>query len=245
MVGTAVDYLVRACLRPDALDAPGSAAGGAFDLDQRPEFEERARPAARDAIERIRLLDPCRRTLDASEWAELCRMCLVLTRFEQVFRTGAQENVVRVVLEAFRKVTSHRIEDLGVAMASRATVEDLARLGRAKPLTFNPGFEQSVELGGADADLIADGTLLDLKSKSSGSVVGRPELWQLLGYAFADTPDEYAIRSVGISALRWRSRATWPITDLLETIGSGPARPLADWRRDFAAAIPPLLRERS
>lgn len=250
MVGTAVDYLLRACLLPGALDAQRSGSYGAWMLDQRPEIDGRAGRAERDIIDRIAHLDPCRRTLDTDEWLKLCRMCLVLTRFEQVFRTRGAPNVVGYALEAFGKVAGDEIDELAVAFTTPATVDDLALLGRAavedhadlkttEPLIPNPVFEQSIELGGADADMIAGGTLLDFKSRASAGIVGRLELWQLMGYAFADTQDYYKIDSVAISALRWRSRPTWQLVELLEALGA-PDRPLSDWRLDFAAIIPPL-----
>lgn len=53
-------------------------------------------------------------------------------------------------------------------------------------------------------------------------MVGRHELWQLAGYALADSTDKYEIREVGIAALRWRSTVSWPLTDLLEELAPGP-----------------------
>lgn len=53
-------------------------------------------------------------------------------------------------------------------------------------------------------------------------MVGRHELWQLAGYALADSTDEYEIREVGIAALRWRSMVSWPLTGLLEELAPGP-----------------------
>ena len=85
----------------------------------------------------------------------------------------------------------------------------------ARPLVLNPKFEQSRALGGADADLIVGRLLIDLKATTTPGIVGRFELWQLLGYALADTEDKFGIREVGIAALRWCSSISWPLKDLM------------------------------
>ena len=62
----------------------------------------------------------------------------------------------------------------------------------------------------------------------------RDQLWQLVGYALADTDDEHRIRDVGVSALRWRRRWVCGLEDLLERLAG---RPLAvdDARAELAA----------
>lgn len=73
-------------------------------------------------------------------------------------------------------------------------------------------------LGDADADLIVGRRLIDLKATPTPGIVGRFELWQLLGYALADTNDRYGIREVGIAALRWRSGISWSVEELLSDL---------------------------
>ena len=70
-------------------------------------------------------------------------------------------------------------------------------------------FALSAQVGGADADVICGDLLLDFKATSTTSIVGRGELWQLVGYALADADNQFGIRQVGVAALRWRRR--WPI----------------------------------
>ena len=88
-----------------------------------------------------------------------------------------------------------------VALAAAPIAADHADLLDADPV-LGPTFALSTALGGADADLVADWLLLDLKASVTRRIVGRPALWQLAGYALADTPDEHHIRRVGIRALR-------------------------------------------
>jgi hypothetical protein len=96
-----------------------------------------------------------------------------------------------------------------------AGIRDTADLYAAGTLHIDPVFALSSALGGADADVIADGVLIDFKASRARSVIGAPDVYQLVGYALADLYDWYAIRSVGIHALRWRTRWTMPLEDLL------------------------------
>jgi len=103
---------------------------------------------------------------------------------------------------------------------------------------LNPKFALSVALRGADADLIADGVLWDLKSTADAKgVVGRKEIWQLLGYALADRDNEYAITHVGISALRRRTTVIWPLDELLAALSNQRDQTIAAWRADFANTV--------
>ncbi len=242
LVGTAVDYLVRVSVRPGALDDSVAAHGAAL-LDRIFRLDGRAIALEREAVDRIEALEPWRGSLPARDWEAACRWCLVLGRLEQVSRALAVRGGPTAVI--FKR-TDGGLDELATAMADRATVSDLAALGSAAakdhadlrfadPLILNPRFKLSAALGGADADLIAEQTLLDLKS-AQRSVVRRPDLWQIVGYALSDTTDEYRIQEVGISALRWRTRVTWNLDELLAEL-SGREQPLTTWRESFADAV--------
>jgi hypothetical protein len=128
-----------------------------------------------------------------------------------------------------------------------ASIEDLAALGRlareesvelavADPLHLNPLFALSVALGGADADLIYGGTLLEWKSNTPRNIVGRTELWQMVGYALADNADEYGIETVELSALRWGTSYTWSLAELLASLAERPVS-VEELRESFAEAV--------
>jgi hypothetical protein len=115
-------------------------------------------------------------------------------------------------------------------------VADHSDLRDGRRLVANPTFALSAGLGGADADLIAGTTLLDLKSTAATRPLTRNDLWQLVGYALADTADTFGLTDVGISALRWRTRVNWPLEDLLSHFAGEPL-PLARARDEFAAIV--------
>ena len=128
------------------------------------------------------------------------------------------------------------LQDLA-ALGRDATVAFLTYVGdRPRPWHLNPTFAQSAALGGADADIICGGLLVDWKSTTQKRIVGRSELWQIAGYLLADTPDEYGIRAVAVQAQRWDGWATWSADAYLERL-SGCERSLPDWRAEFADTL--------
>jgi len=226
LVGTALDYLLRACFRVTSIERTVATNAVQF-LSQDPTIDMRAIEVEREAVTGIKRLRPGRRDLTDSEWREFCIYCLVLARFEQFFRIGPIPAVEERLVAPLRRCVG--LDDFVPLAFTSATTQDLAQLGRtaweehrswrnARPLVLNPRFEQSMALGGADADLIVGRRLIDLKATTTPGIVGRFELWQLLGYALADTNDEYGIREVGIAALRWRSSISWPIDELLSDL---------------------------
>lgn len=248
LVGTAVDYLLRACLRSTGLEKR-VATHAVERLDRLPRVAGRAGLAESLAIRRFKELRPSRRELPEHEWRELCGICLLLARFEQYFRTGGMNlAVIELLIPPLRAWDG---EDLGGLLAEigvESSLQDLATLGRAavddhrhlerkRPMFFNPNFALSLDLGGADADLIASGTLIDWKATSTRSVAGRQVFWQLLGYALADMEDHYEIRSVALGALRWRTRVEWSIADFLDELSGGKHLPIKTLRLEFASVV--------
>ena len=231
LVGTAVDYLLRACLRVTSIES--SVASSAVQLLMAdPSIDMRAIEVEREAVSDIKRLRPSSRDLTDDEWSELCIRCLVLARFEQFFRAGPlNPAILDLLILPLRQCKG--LDDFIPLTLTPASIQDLEQLGRcawedarslrrAQPLVLNPKFHLSVALGGADADLVARRRLIDWKATTKTGIVGRAELWQLVGYALADTYDEYEIREVSIAALRWRSAITWRLDDLLVDLAPGP-----------------------
>jgi hypothetical protein len=246
LVGTAVDYLLRAHVGPDVLVNTVSRNAARFLSVEFP----RATGLEQEARDIIGNLSPWESSLSVGEFEKLVRACLALARFEQWYRAGPA--VAAYIREPLRALppggTVRDLVDATVGAASvadlivlgRAAVEDQADLLRAARVDSNPNFAQSIPLGGADADLIADGLLIDWKATKTPNIVGRDELWQLVGYAAADTPDSFSIRRVGIGALRWRRRVVWPLPDLLTELAEGPVAGLPELRREFAEVVAPV-----
>jgi hypothetical protein len=69
----------------------------------------------------------------------------------------------------------------------------------------------------ADADLIAAGLLLDLKTDSKLSL-GVTTMFQVIGYALLDFDDTYRLAELGIFSARYAHLATWDIGILLDEL---------------------------
>jgi hypothetical protein len=196
-------------------------------------------------VGRIGELRPWTRDLPEDEWIELARLACILARFEQFFRAGPAvwPYLARPLSEfhgdlnelAIALVDEQTLMD--VCTLSRCAVEDHLSIRDAAALHIGPTFAQSGPLDGADADLIYDGTLLDLKSTSTARVLGRIELWQQLGYLFADTDDAYRIRQVGFGALRRRRSIFWSSQELIDLLAGRRSPPVEHWRGEFAGLL--------
>ena len=241
LAGTALDLLARAVLRSGALER-SAARDGAGRIVVGPGIPP-AMSIERAAVARIDVMRPWEPAFPEVGWRELAELCLLLGRFEQARRS---REAVQFAVERVREapptlagytgalVDADAMED--VATAAPAIAADHADLRKVERLEFGPPFGLSRELGGADADVIADDLLLDFKATSTTRIAGRSELWQLVGYALADLDDEYGVRSVGISALRWRRRWTVPLGELLERLAGRPVS-LEEARRAFASMV--------
>jgi hypothetical protein len=203
-------------------------------------------PAARDAVRQVLAFvhstAAWKREVTDREWEDLARAALLLAVFEQIYRSGilpdafAQFEHVPTGWRAWAKPVCPAIELEDVAILGWAAVEDHASI-RGRGIVCNPEFAQSPALRGADADLITDaGLLIDLKSTSTRKTCTTLDIWQLCGYVLADTNDDYSIRSVGLSTLRWRTRCSWTLDELLPILADEPVT-VQRLRREFAAVL--------
>jgi hypothetical protein len=102
------------------------------------------------------------------------------------------------------------------------------------PLTIGPSFAGSALVGGADADVIAAGTLWDVKSSTKVELRAR-DVHQLLGYTLLDFDDTHRITRVGICSSRYGVAHTWDVEWLL-------GRPLTGARTELAAVLSDAVR---
>jgi hypothetical protein len=124
-----------------------------------------------------------------------------------------------------------------LAALIEASIVDTSDLYRARNLYMNPFFALSAALGGAEADLIADGLLVDYKTSRDRSVIGSQDIYQLAGYVLADSLNAYSIHSVAIQALRWRTRWSIDVEEFFDRL-SGTRQPVSTWRNSFANLFP-------
>lgn len=163
--------------------------------------------------------------------ATLNRACWVLALLTEAFRGGAGVAVLGP-LGRFRGCAVSAAELLGSASDSAlrqlsqfrqvyeaALLPSLAsREGR---WVIGPTFTGS-EFIHADADLIAAGLILDLKTTAKKPSLGVVDLFQILGYALLDFDDEFSVDTVGIFSARYAYLATWSLGALLEELADHP-----------------------
>ncbi|GAA3517900.1 hypothetical protein FHR32_000854 [Streptosporangium album] len=113
----------------------------------------------------------------------------------------------------------------------RATTEP----SRCRP---GPTFDGSTYVS-ADADLIADGILLEVKSTRNVHAFSLVTIQQLLGYTLMDFSDRYGIDAVGVYLTRAGALITWPIEDYLALLGVR-RRDLTELRALFARLLADL-----
>ena len=179
--------------------------------------------------------NPVSRRLPDVEEDELNRHCFVLALLEQVVRAGLRPGFPLAVGE-FANAESliaiaepHWLEDL--RMLSWKFYDDFNSL-LTLPHVLNPKFEGSADVGGADADLIVDGTLIDVKT-SVKQEIQSDSIWQLLGYVLLDYSDVYRINGIGLYMARQGILFQWDLDEAIRVLRSGTSISVEELRSQF------------
>jgi hypothetical protein len=98
-----------------------------------------------------------------------------------------------------------------------------------------PTFDGSTHVS-ADADLVADGLLIDFKSTRNVHDLPKSTVLQLLGYVLMDYSDTYRIDAVGVYLTRAGALISWPLEEYLALLGAR-RRDLAELRGVFAELL--------
>ncbi|MFE7531700.1 hypothetical protein ACFU7Y_39255 [Kitasatospora sp. NPDC057542] len=85
-------------------------------------------------------------------------------------------------------------------------------------------------------NLLADGTLIEIKSTRHPRRFEKATAWQILGYLLLDTTDHHRIDTVGLYLTRTATLATWPVEDYLALLGAR-CRDLTRLRATFAELL--------
>lgn len=255
-IGHAIDYRLRFSFAVTPF-AQLVAANGASMIDpQDPLLQDRLNPSLQnldaddyrlhaalvfDTLEHeVQRLDPVRRRLVRAEEAWLARCCFALGLFEEVARAGLTRVIgFSPLLNPTLKLTAEEL----LACAPQDCVDDLVALSwgffdalqpllDAPGVVLNPTFTGSLLVGGADADLIVDRCLIEIKTTKTATFATE-WLQQALGYTLLDLDDTYGIEAVAIYLSRQRLLLRWSLADLLGvTVGEVPPA-LATLRENF------------
>jgi hypothetical protein len=167
--------------------------------------------------------------------ARFARLCYAMAWSEEVYRTGrlwpgtplGDAGPGFTVKDLLAAVPADAVEDLvaQTEIASGALHKPRAACPPAQ-VHAGPDFAGSPDVGGADADLIVGGLLIDIKGTAAPSRLRKPEFYQLLGYVLLDYDDEYRIDRLGFYLSRFGRLITWPLEEYLALLGSSRSLPM-------------------
>ena len=155
----------------------------------------------------------------------------LLTEVHRAFLPDAPINtIVRVngsVEETLFAISNLMTNDAIAQLMALREVANVHLLPHLRqPLNLSPQFF-AARTCAADADLLADGTLIDIKVQlgaldtSSGArkdVLKSSSVQQIVGYALFDTYNENCIERIGIYSARYGNLTTWPLQQALEIL---------------------------
>lgn len=182
----------------------------------------------------------------------LAQLCYVLGQYDAIHRGGpmvrsplheAPFTVPPGLLSAAdalsRLCPARVVADLG-EMTNRFYGTQCNLLG-AQRVELNPTFAGSVDVDGADGDLLVDGCLIDIKAAVDPAKIKPSWPWQLLGYVLLDYEDSSALTSVGLYLARQGQLVSWSLDDLRTMLGDTDHHPpLSDLRQEFRHAVTSL-----
>ncbi|NNG41055.1 hypothetical protein HJ588_17490 [Flexivirga sp. ID2601S] len=219
-IGAAFDFGVRFAL--DADYVPEIAYYGFAGL-----------PPCLDAIARV--VEVAQQAPPAS--AEFASACWALALTTSVYREGGvPPDSPLVPLLRTQRFTADTLLRLASPDARRQ-LQKLAAIAGERllpellpPYDLGTTFATS-RLMPADADLIAGGLLLDLKTRlgrrdprthARTDSLPRTDIYQLVAYALFDRTDDHHIDAIGIYSARYGSLVRWPLADALATLAGEP-----------------------
>ena len=185
-------------------------------------------------------LSPVGRQLDREDEDLLNRYCVVLSYFEDCARARPRPDAPLFSLgeeptleQLLALVQPHWLDDLSV-LSARFIDNFERRLPRR--MVLNPRFKGSRDVGGADADLILDRCLFELKSTVKASI-SKVALYQLVGYALLDYEDAHGLEQVAFYMARQGESIEWSINDLLERLSGDSEPTLAELREELRGLL--------
>ncbi|SEG85219.1 hypothetical protein SAMN05216223_12310 [Actinacidiphila yanglinensis] len=165
--------------------------------------------------------------LEAEE--HLGRLCMAMAWFEEIYRSGylapasplGTLRAATTLPSLLQRVPDYAVRDLTAQIRNAHTVLGPLRAATTPDTCRSgPTFAGSTDIDGADADLIADGLLIDIKATKDATRLAAPALRQLIGYALLDYSDQYGLNRVGLYLTRTARLVTWDVEELLQMMGA-------------------------
>ncbi len=179
--------------------------------------------------------NPVARRLTEVEEDDMNRYCIVLALLEEILRSIDHPSLGPL----FEKEHTSAGDLLDIPDAH--WIADMRNLSwrfydnfnhlLSLPHSLNPNFDGSRDIGGADSDLIVNGTLIDIKTRIAQKI--RPDwLWQLLGYVLLDYSDHYQINGIGLYMARQGIFLQWDLEEAIRDLCSGSRPSIEELRNE-------------
>ena len=182
-------------------------------------------------------LNPKQRRLDEAGENLLNRYCYVLALYDQFKRVAA----THLQNSPLNTESPETIDDL-LKIPDQAWIKDMRELSwlfhdrynrlTNRPHILNPTFDGSIDVGGADADIIIDDTLIEIKSSIKPTIDGY-YIQELIGYTLLDYSDRYQIRNIGIYMVRQGILLQWELKECLAHLSNYLHYDLGQLRSQF------------
>jgi hypothetical protein len=254
-LGRTIDYRLRLSLGSgpgDAVTAGIALLGSSLAIEGAPSVEVRRalHTAGSQLLDRLQAhLNGMHRLSEE----ELTRLCHVAGFYEAVYRNGVFSRRRNLLTLADTRTTLNHL----TAAVPAYVVEDIAEQVKLAEQPFapfrqlpdghrvcGPVFTGSSDLGGADADFIVGGLLIDCKATTRPHTIHRSAVQQLAGYLLLDYDDTYSVDRVGLYLSRHGALITWPVPGFLQALGTRVPLPklralLRDDLRRAMRTLPP------
>ncbi len=241
VIGTALDYRIRYYFRVVPSTKLVAFSGHKF-LSKSGRDASHARGIREEFFSRLysllEHLNPVGRRLTFSEENELNRYCIVLAHLESLVRSPFVDSPLYY--------ENYNCVDELLELAQPPWIDDMERLSvrfyenynhlLSLSHVLNPSFAGTPDVYGADADLIVDGTLIDIKTTKKQTLAGK-SIFQLLGYTLLDYLDEFSINGIGLYMARQGHLFHWELGDALEVLQNGEPLTIRQLRIEFERLV--------
>ncbi|TFI40941.1 hypothetical protein E4P29_22385 [Rhodococcus sp. 1R11] len=159
---------------------------------------------------------------------EMIRLCVVAAQLDQLYRaypfvidkTTLLEGTSVVSFDKARAQVPWFLIDQVHDQVRRANIALGPLHANSAKAIAGMSFTGSELVGGADADLLVDGLLLDFKSTHKATSIGRSDVYQLAGYVLLDFDDLHQIDRVGVYWTRHGVLRTFTLSTFFQLLGA-------------------------
>jgi hypothetical protein len=157
-------------------------------------------------------------------------ICCLLALFEQEARTGAKEMVIDALITKDRKLLPGRADPSAIDDSFSNSILDVQMLGETIESVFSgneivksgyissPSFAGSEDVGGADAVMIVDGVLFDVRCTRKRRPMTPNNLRQMVSYVLLDYYNEHNIKACAWYYARQKTMIIVPVEKIISDL---------------------------